>query len=113
MFLRDFRVILFLVVLSTCYPRASQYLYSDWQPCKPKRLGDIFPPQRANYRFSQDSKPFVARFRAPLLLNFYPIGIMARTALAAIAVGMLGAANALEVITPSEGLVVVADRCEY
>lgn len=35
---------------------------------------------------------------------------MARTAFVALVVGMLGAANSLEVITPSEGLTVVADR---
>lgn len=35
---------------------------------------------------------------------------MARTAFVALACGVLGAANALEVVTPSEGLTVVADR---
>ncbi|CAM9888516.1 unnamed protein product, partial [Laminaria digitata] len=37
-------------------------------------------------------------------------GKMARTAFVALAVGMIGAANALKVVTPSEGLTVIADR---
>lgn len=35
---------------------------------------------------------------------------MVRTAFVALACGMLGAANALKVVTPSEGLTVIADR---
>lgn len=35
---------------------------------------------------------------------------MARTAFVALACGVLGSANALKVVTPSEGLTVVADR---
>ena len=38
------------------------------------------------------------------------LGRMARTAFVALACGMLGAASALEVVTPSDGSVVVADR---
>ena len=41
----------------------------------------------------------------PLLLSK-----MARTAFVALVVSMLGMANSLEVITPSQGLTVVADR---
>lgn len=38
---------------------------------------------------------------------------MARTAFVAVALGMIGATNALTVTTPSDGTTVVADRCVH